>query len=117
MDSPIVGGQPVSVQPANSPCQLSLDWRRWGTPLSWGKPFNNTAMLPASSWRISESHPHCGEDRVIATGHTHIVPSLLCREHGCLVVLKGDSPQGLLALGVHYVLLPHCCFGYTVLFP
>ncbi len=59
-------------------------------------------MRPLPHWRIIQRDPHGRIHCVVATPHTHIVPSVLCGELSGLVILDGDGPKVLPSLGVHY---------------
>src|SRR5438128_319654 len=97
-----MGAYPIGIEPANGLNQLPLHPCRWCTPVTTGKPVHNTAVLPVPLGWIPKSDPHGHEDGVVATRHTHVMPALLGGEHGRLGMLQGNSPQILLALGVHY---------------
>ena len=71
------------------------------------KLLDDTPVLPAPFGWITQGHPHRHEYSVIAPGHTDVVPAVLSRKDSSLIVLQGNGPQGLLALGVHEGSLSH----------
>jgi hypothetical protein len=58
-------------------------------------------MRPLPARGFIQRNPHSRIHGVIAPSNTDVVPSMLLGQLGCLIILDGDSPYILLALGIH----------------
>jgi hypothetical protein len=89
------------VEPANGPRQGTIEGRWWSPPFPSGKMLENPRMRPLPLRWVIQRQPHPCINRIITTGDTHVVPSLLGAMLGRFIMLSSDRPQDLLLLGIH----------------